>query len=1039
MPLLLTSVLNRSADSTQFKFMKHVYFTILSILIITGSVSAQNAFDKKKRKNIPVNTSSLHAKKITAPSFNATGRVGSNVFQQSRHLTVQQLSHRILHSKGKLPVFIQSSRNAISSHSLKVDPSSACYQYLQELEPLLGINNSSTIFSIQAIRQERNFNSHLRLQQLYKGLPVYGAEIAIHLNANGQGEAFNGKYALIENDIDITPAVNENQAVNKVRQDIVKGSLSRPLSAIERKYVQHAEPSTTLCIYEDNSLVKSYLLAYHIVYSPSIHQRWEYFINAQNGNVIRRFNSICMVDGPKTATANDLNGTSRTINTYQQGANFFMLDASRSMFDAATSTLPDEPVGGILTIDMSNTFGDNSVFTHVTTTTNAWNTANHAKAVSAHFNAGEAYQYFLQNHGRSSINGSGGSIISIINVSNPENGQAMDNAFWNGQAMFYGNGSTDFDPLAGSMDVAGHEMTHGVVENTAKLEYNGESGAINESMADIFGSMMDPEDWTIGEDIVKAGAFPSGALRSLENPHNGGASLGDPGFQPSHMNEKYTGSQDNGGVHINSGIPNHAFFKYAEAITREKAADVFYRALDLYLTKSSQFIDLRLAVIKAAGDLFGTSSNEAVQAGVAFDAVGITGSQGGDYVDDLPGNPGSEHILLYSTDPDDANSLYRATADLSTVTAISTTIFLSKPSVTDDGSVAVFVAGDNTIRAIVTQPGEDPEEFTLQEEQIWSNVAISKGGNRLAAVTEAWDNTIYVYDFESETWGEFELYNPTYSGVNSGGTVYADALEWDYSGEFLVYDAFNQIKNSNGQDIEYWDVNFIRAWDLAASDFGDGTISKLFSSLPEGVSIGNPAFAKLSPHILAFDMVDELNGEYSVLGCNIETGATDIILSNETLGYPSFNKNDSRVALTLASGDQYYTGYVNLNADKISSPNTSATGIFDFTMWPVYFSAGDRDIGEVTSVLPESKAVKLSCYPNPFTSELRIVLDESFAGKARAVEVTNVMGQTLAGFVTHQAGSEIAIKFSDVPQGNYIVRIQNGKKTGVCRAVKFKN
>src|SRR5690349_22668502 len=101
-------------------------------------------------------------------------------------------------------------------------------------------------------------------------------------------------------------------------------------------------------------------------------------------------------------------------------------------------------------------------------------------------------------------------------------------------------------------------MTHGVVQNTANLEYQGESGAINESMADIFGTMLDPGDWLIGEDVVKTSAFPSGALRSLQDPHNGGTSLADPGYQPRHKSEMYTGSEDNGGVHINSGLPNNA-------------------------------------------------------------------------------------------------------------------------------------------------------------------------------------------------------------------------------------------------------------------------------------------------------------------------------------------------------------------------------------------------------------------------------------------------------------------------------------------------
>ena len=311
---------------------------------------------------------------------------------------------------------------------------------------------------------------------------------------------------------------------------------------------------------------------------------------------------------------------------------------------------------------MNNTFGNNQTIQHVTSSNNVWGTATQTKALSAHFNAGVAYEYFRTKHNRNSIDGVGGTVYSVVNVSDPEDGTALDNAFWNGKVMYYGNGDVGFKPLAGAIDVAGHEMTHGVVQGTANLEYQGESGAINESMADIFGSMMDPADWLIGEDVVKTGVFPSGALRSLEDPHNGGSSLSSPGYQPKHKNEAFTGTQDNGGVHINSGIPNHAFYKYAVAITRDKAAAVFYKALDDYLTKSSQFIDLRLAVIKAAGDLFGAGSNEVTQAGIAFDFVGITNGQAGDYTETLPDNPGTEFLLVYNTDTSTPNTLYRVPA-----------------------------------------------------------------------------------------------------------------------------------------------------------------------------------------------------------------------------------------------------------------------------------------------------------------------------------------------------------------------------------------
>lgn len=150
------------------------------------------------------------------------------------------------------------------------------------------------------------------------------------------------------------------------------------------------------------------------------------------------------------------------------------------------------------------------------------------------------------------------------------NGSAMDNAYWNGQAMYYGNGDVAFKPLAGAIDVAGHEMTHGVVEKTANLEYKSQSGAMNESMADIFGSMIEGLNWKIGEDVVRTAYFTTGALRDMSNPHNGGNNSNDNGWQPAAMQEYVSGSSDNGGVHINSGIPNHAYYLLLQVLQKQK-------------------------------------------------------------------------------------------------------------------------------------------------------------------------------------------------------------------------------------------------------------------------------------------------------------------------------------------------------------------------------------------------------------------------------------------------------------------------------------
>ena len=488
-------------------------------------------------------------------------------------------------------------------------------------------------------------------------------------------------------------------------------------------------------------------------------------------------------------------------------------------------------------------------------------------------------------------------------------------------------------------------------------------------------------------------------------------------------------------------FPIMPFIKYAEAITRDKAAAVFYKALDDYLTKSSQFIDLRLAVIKAAGDLYGAASNEVTQAGLAFDFVGITNGQAGDYTDNLPGNPGTEFMLVYNTDPADINTLYRVpvtgTANLS---ALTTTDFISRPSITDKGDVAVFVAADNTIHVITTSPGSAPEEAVLDDQLSWSNVVVSKGGTKIAAVTTGEEPFIYVYDFESEEWGEFELYNPTYTeGVNSAGPVFADALEFDYTGEYLVYDCFNRIDNTDGADIEYWDVNFIQVWDNGAREFATGSIEKLFSSLPDGVSIGNPAFAKNSPYIIAFDYVDEGTEEYAILGCNIETNEVNVIAENNTLGWPSFNKNDTHLAFTsLDVAEDYNTSDIVLNADKISS-STTAEVLYTSSKWPVYFATGERVIGDevITDILDETKEkTAVNCYPNPFVSQVSVELKEPVNGESR-VEVMNAIGQKVYEYTTRSSGTDpVLLNLETLTPGYYVVKVANAKKVGGCKIMK---
>jgi PKD repeat protein len=658
---------------------------------------------------------------------------------------------------------------------------------------------------------------------------------------------------------------------------------------------------------------------------------WYYFVNAVDGTIIKKFNNA-KYDGPATASAPDLNGVTRTVNTYLEKGNYSLVDASEPMFNAAKNE------GMIITLDAQNTAG--TKYAELTTSNNTW--TSNPKAVSAHFNAKQAYLYFKNTFNRNSINGSGGNIFSFINVANSD-GSGMDNAFWSDNIMFYGNGNLAFKPLAGGLDVAAHEMAHGVTQNSANLEYQGESGAINESFSDVFGTMVDRTNWYIGEQVTKTSYIASGRLRDMSNPHNGSVS-GSAGWQPMHTSEMYLGTEDNGGVHTNSGICNYAYYLLATAITKERAEQIYYRALTNYLTKSSQFIDLRIAVIQSAKDLYGETSNEVTQAKTAFDAVGIYEDQPNSYVQTYPVNPGQDYLLMGNTDNTDPNTLYKSSITATNFVALSTTKMKGKVSVVDNGSVAVFVSSDDKIRSITLGSGT-PSENIISSDAIWDNVAVSKDGNRLAAITTDIDTAIYVYDFLSSKWAKFRLYNPATEGAQKGGGVlYADAIEFDHTGEYLIYDAYNVIRSTPADSISYWDIGMMNVWDNHQNNFGDGTIHKLFGNLPDSVSIGDPVFSKNSPNIIAFDYIHG-NNVFAVLGLNIETSDLGIIAANNTIGYPSFSKADDKIAFgALDNANQPVISTVVLNADKISSSATPVT-IVNGAQWPVFYATGTRVLG----------------------------------------------------------------------------------------------
>jgi bacillolysin len=929
--------------------------------------------------------------------------------------------------------------------------------YLKMVAPAMKVDREEISFELKSEEKDEQGIDHLRFQQYVKGVPVYGAEVILH-GQNGQIDFLNGNYHAAFEIENVVPTLAQEDALQLCivdRGEAVKYKhFMGPLGDLMKERKE-------LVIYHHDG---KYSLAYHISSYRNLVERWEYFIDANTGAIIRKFESLCKLhnhksnndvicnesatksgevamtnpplDGKATANALDLFNTNRTINTYQVGSTYYMLDGSRDIFTSAPSQLPDDPEGVIWTIDAFNTSPERDEFKydHVKSGNNSWD---NKTAVSAHYNGGKAFEYFRNVHGRLSINGQKGNIVSLINVTD-ENDQSMGNAFWNGQAMFYGNGDSSFKHLARGLDVAAHEMTHGVVQSTANLVYEGESGALNESFADVFGALVDRDDYRIGEDVVNTSAFPSGALRSLEDPHNG-QSTGNfnKGWQPRTYSERYKGTEDNGGVHINSGIPNWAFFKFATAVGKEKAEKVYYKALTSYLTKSSKFVDCRVAVVKAATDLYGTT--EANAARKAFDEVEILGDSGGSYENNAAQNPGQDFVLV--TDPNNSGLFLLDGAGVN-LGKVSNSSVLSKPSISDDGDEIVFVSTDNKLQYITIDWSKNPLEINqqvLDNSPDYRNVIISKDGSKIAYVTKSVNAEIYVIDYTTNPPQErkFDLYNPTFTnGQETGDVNYADAMEFDLTGEYIMYDAENRINSLSAGSITYWDISFIRVWNNAAKDFSLGKVEKLFSSLPSDVSVGNPTFSKNSPYIIAFDYIKK-NGDVDIYAANTERGLSNIIYSNDKiLGYPNFSNNDQKLVFDAESDtNQKVVAVSNLKASKIE-PNGNPGIFVGNRRWAVWFSNGVRKLSNTSEVNTSIGSISIS--QNPITDQINATanISKAFSGQ---VVLTNVNGQSIyTQSVNWSEGNhEFIIPASDLSTGIYNLSLVGQAGVTSLRVVKI--
>ncbi|MRG97873.1 M4 family metallopeptidase [Polyangium spumosum] len=477
---------------------------------------------------------------------------------------------------------------------------------------VLGLESAED-FEVRRVRIDELSLAHTRIQQTFKGVPVFEGEAIVHLDPNGDlHRVTDGLVKHIRRGLSVKPTLSEEQAI--------RAALARYACA---SCITAAPEADLLVMRREGEDYLAYRVKLRRIDDTRGTAMPVIFIDAHSGEEIHRYDNL------QTAQGTTLYSGTVTIGTSLASGRYYTEDLTRRV--------------GTFTYNNGT-----STAYRIADTDDVWNATSQRVAIDAHFGAAMVFDYFKDVHGRNGIDGAGGPVVygaasggAGLISSVVQYGSAYNNAFWDGTKMVYGDGDgATFSPLV-SLDIAAHEMAHGVTEYEANLTYENESGALNESWSDVFGALVErhvfgesADTWRIGEDCYTPGAAGD-ALRYLDDPHlagDGGYTSDD---DPDHYSERYTGTEDNGGVHINSGIPNHAFYLLAKGGTHhlsgvtvtgigaDDAGRIWYKALVDYMTSNTNFAGARQATLSAAGAIFGASSAQYVSTQRAWCAVGV--------------------------------------------------------------------------------------------------------------------------------------------------------------------------------------------------------------------------------------------------------------------------------------------------------------------------------------------------------------------------------------------------------------------------------
>jgi Zn-dependent metalloprotease len=486
---------------------------------------------------------------------------------------------------------------------------------------VFGFTDNDKLVPMKSDKDKIGF-THQKFTQTYANIPVEHGTIIVH-SKNNKISSVNGLFVQ-GLQTETTPSISEEQALQFALDHIgaqvymwqIPGA-EEQLKSVFPNQTYTPKASLVLVSADASYTPASFRLAYKFdIYAASPLSRQYMYVDAANGNILAKNDRIHHSDVSATAETR-YSGTRTMVTDSLSSTSFRLRETGRGQ--------------GIETYNLEQ--GTNTAqAVDFTDSDNYWNNVNAAQdevATDAHWGAEMTYDYFYNVHNRNSIDNNGFKLVSYVHYD-----VAYNNAFWNGTEMTYGDGDGSlFNPLT-CLDVTGHEIAHGLTEYTAGLIYSYESGALNESFSDIFGTAIDfyyrptYANWLIGDEMTVSG----NGIRSMSNPN----AFGDP---DTYLGTNwYTGSNDNGGVHTNSGVQNHWFYILSDGASgtndlgnsysvtglgTTSAGEIAFRNLTVYLTSSSQHADARFYAIQSAADLFGACTAEVIATTDAWYAVGV--------------------------------------------------------------------------------------------------------------------------------------------------------------------------------------------------------------------------------------------------------------------------------------------------------------------------------------------------------------------------------------------------------------------------------